>query len=271
MKERYIPNDLFKDPNAKIKHFTTEIGQTRDRFGNRFFSSDGLAYVDGVDDSVKAGVLMSKEGQDFVVKNPRILKDISYALMSLDPMGNGKIENNQEIDLGLGGTLQWKSYGNQSNFFILTMPDGQKYAIKTHVPKKKNRENDINQPYINEMLQTQSLATDLKIEFNRLKVQMPVYLFASGQVSCACYEEDAKNYGALDKIKIEELKLIVLDYILEKRLKNDPLWQNIDVDLPADRFKLGLTVLRNFRTKPDGTIVWIDPFFYDKLPIDSTK
>lgn len=74
MQERYLPEEVFKEPNATVRHFAPEKGQ-RDRFGNRLFVSRNLAYLDGVGKEVKAGILISPEGQKFITQNLGILKE----------------------------------------------------------------------------------------------------------------------------------------------------------------------------------------------------
>lgn len=258
--ERFYPPEIIRDPNAGVKYFTPEKDD-RDRFSNRLFSSPQLAYLDRSGDKVKAGLLVSPDGQAFIENNPKILQDIEYGLVNLEAADRGPRDNT--IDIGEGRILEAIINGGQSNFYILII-NGEKYAIKTHVAPKTGRE-ELHQPYINEMLQTQSVATDLKDELDGLKVKMSTFLFASGQVSCTLFEEDAKNHDIFDTDKLGNLKNMLSRYILEQRYsKKNALWENVHVDLPMKGLQWIATVTNNFKTKPDGTAVWIDPFMYIK-------
>lgn len=169
------------------------------------------------------------------------------------------------VNIGKNRTLRTVTSGRQSNFYILTIGE-EEYAIKTHVSSDNfGSEPDAHQPYINEMLQTQSIAIDLSSQLDSLKVKMSTFLFASGQVSCTRYEQNEGNYSKeFDISRLADLFTTVANYILMKRYNEDPLWHGVDLDLPMERGRLMLTFLRNFRTKADGTLVWIDPFIYSR-------
>ncbi len=266
MNERFLPKEIIRDlsasASASVRHFKQEGNTNKDRFGNQLLTSRDFAYLDNVEKVVKAGILISPEGQKFIADNPGILKAIDRGLFLSEIEGNGAAFDKREIDLGNGRVLQWQTKGAQSNFYVLKI-DKEKYAIKTHV-LSRGRQLNMYQPYINEMLQTQSLALDLKNELARLRVEMQTFLFASGQVSCTRFEKDEGSIESLlDQGKINDLKKATLEYVLEKRYNKDPLWENINIDLSASKMVLGLTLLRNFRKKLDGTVVWIDPFFYE--------
>jgi hypothetical protein len=276
MNEQYnSKGELTRDTvGAKVKHFTPEKGEW-DRFGNFLFVSNDLAYLDGLGDKVKAGILISPEGGKFIKQNPGIINEIDNALSILETK-EGKNVPYKSVNLSSGGNLQAITTGGQSNFYILTMKNAERYAIKTHAPTRKSKlaedliiEFNLHQPYINEMLQTQALATDLKNELDSLHVKMSSFLFASGQVSCTRYEEDEKPYLSklfdLNRKFLKELKSIALTYI-EKRSKDNSLWDFIYVDLETDSAEGLDKSASNFRTKADGTLVWVDPFKFS-LPI----
>ncbi len=260
MKERYTPNEIHPDTNqALLKHFKPEK-EGRDRFGNRLFVSNDLAYLDGSKDLVRAGILISQQGDQFLKQHPGILGKLSHALAVLEE-SNGMNMKDQVFGLPDEGALQVVTIGGQSNVYFLTLGQ-EKFVIKTHVSSdRRNYRPDIHQPYINEMLQTQELAESLKDEFSRLKVKMNTFIFASGQVSCTLYEEDDKNYDALSRERLDNIKSVALGHILEQRYEGNPLWDNVDIDLPPPP-KGAITALNNFRTRKDGTLVWIDPFVY---------
>lgn len=245
---------------ARVKHFTPEKGEW-DRFGNYLYVSKDLAYLDGTGDKVKAGILISPEGGKFIKQHPGVLKEIDSALSNLEDADGNNILG-QSINLGNDGTLETKVGGGQSNFYILTV-DREKYAIKTHVPDDLGHVDglymnmNVYQPYINEMLQTQSLAMDLKSELSSLGVKMSTFLFASGQVSCSRYEVDERNYNALNEKKLENLMEVAEKYLLKEKSKKNQLWDHVQIDLNSYMIR---KALKNFRTKKDGTMVWIDPF-----------
>lgn len=258
MTERYKPKGLISGAPATVRNFTPEKGG-RDRFGNRLFLSKELAYRDGTGETTKAGILISGIGQEFIRANTGILKDIAHGLAKLET--NGETRSGEIVDLGNGRTLESKETGGQSNFYILTVGP-EKYAVKTQAARSETT--GAAQPYLNEMLQTQSLGLDLKDELFELRVEFSKFLFASGQVSVTRYEEDEKNYESLNIDRLTDIKTTVLGYILEKRVDQDPLWDNINVDLPLGTLKGVVTALHNFRTRADGTLVWIDPFLYER-------
>jgi hypothetical protein len=267
MKERYKPEEIIRKSTTKTENSFPELGQ-RDRFGNKLFVSRELAYLNGVGEKVKAGILVSPEGQKFIAENQGILKDIERALILLET--NGESVFFEEIDLGNGRKFQAVKRGRQSNFYILTI-NGKKYAIKTHTSPIAGIP-EAHQPYINEMLQTQNLGEYLERECPDLRVKMSSFLFASGQVSCTKFEDDDKNYDALNMTMLKQLQFNAAFYIdAQKRHYRNKLWENVDLDFPpVGTPKLAVTALNNFRTKSDGTIIWIDPFIYHR-PDSDTK
>ncbi len=254
------PNESFVREKSEKDRFGNRYltSKVLSRFGHKSPSSEEFSYSDNVGSETSAGILISPEGQKFIAEHPGILRKIEEGLVSFET--NFK-KPNSTIDLRQGISLQATVAGSQSHVYILRI-GAEKYVLKTHIflePEEKK----LYQPYINEMLQTQTIATDLKSDLEKLKVKMSNFLFASGQVSCTRFEEDVKNYAALDKDRLIDLYLSISNYILEKRYDNDPLWENITMDLPVSSPKLAITALNNFRTKPDGTIVCIDPFIYN--------
>ncbi|MBP6884080.1 MAG: hypothetical protein KBC06_02515 [Candidatus Pacebacteria bacterium] len=251
MKERFYPEEITKDPIApKVEHFHP-VKDGRDRFGNRIFYSPELAYDDRDGQRTKAALLVSKEGEEFIKTNKGILKDIAQGLATIET--SGKVQPERRADLSQGRTLDFITQGGQSRFYMLKV-DGKKYAIKTHHTPRVEL---LDQPYINEMLQTQSMAVDLKEKLAALKVRFSTFLFASGQVSCTLYEEGHRpdeNASAT----LAALVDIAEEYTFER--SEDPLWHNINIDGLDLSFSTD-TDGRNFKQKPDGSLVWVDPFF----------
>ncbi len=276
MSERYTRELFPNDSRAGIAHFKPEENG-RDRFGNRLipsglFSKDGkgLAYLDGAGINIKAGILISPDGEDFIKENPGILKWIDQGLAIFEK-GN-KLNTTQtkiileDDDKNPVGALEYIKSGGQSNFYILVV-GGKKYAIKTHRDRKFGEAKEsISQPYINEMLQTQSVAHDLERRLADLNVKMANFIFASGQVSCTSYEENASNYLKLTFEIIRQLQFYLNIYLSMKRdSSNNPLWENVRVDLEVynDYHEMTVNLCRkNFISRADGELVWIDPFIH---------
>lgn len=254
--ERYYSPEIIKNKDATIKHFKPEANG-RDRFGNRIFSSSDLAYLDRGGDKVKAGLLVSPEGQSFIESHKGILHDIEYGLSQLESLNRSIVDRGEE--LGNGRYLEKIIKSGQSNVYLLTL-GGEKYIIKTHRDKRPDKK-EFYQPYINEMLQTQSIALDLKKGLEVLGVKMATFLFASGQVSCVLYEEDSKNYPEISEDRLKRLIYVSEHYVTDERKKENPLWENTFIDNQTHILDI-VSPDGNFRKKPDGTLVWIDPFMY---------
>ena len=267
MPERFLPKEVIVDPNAPIRYFIPERGGL-DRFGNRLFTSEKFAYLDGAGNKTKAGLLVSPDGQDFMRRDLGILKDVDRALAQMEPYGDGKSISDQPIDMGNGRSLRMLKDAEigrhlQSNIYLLVV-DGRKYIIKTHL-QSNSIVPDIHQPYINEMLQTQHISEDLRSDLENQRVRMATFLFASGQVSCTLYEEeDAENDEPMVIERFLALQDAVIRYVEEKKLNRDPLWEGVKVDSTKKRRffikESNEWSNSNIRVQRDGTIVWVDPF-----------
>ena len=231
------------------ENFIIEKG-TKDRFGNQYLTSKEFSYLDNSGQKISAGILISTAGQKFIAEHPKILHNLDRGLEYLEESPNLEKIHNDVIDLGQGVFLQHITYGIQSFFYVLTIGN-EKYAIKTHY----NWKGEKNQPYINEMLQTQAIARDLEVELKELKIELSNFLFTSGQVSCTQYEEEENNYSNFTIPRLTKFFSLISKYIKTKQQQNDPLWKNVVVDSKGNLEDIA----RNFRTKKDGTIVCIDP------------
>jgi hypothetical protein len=246
--------ELRKGKGEPLEHFTRESG-AKDRFGNQYLSSKEFSYLDSSGKETNAGILVSLEGQKFIAEHPRILHDVGGGLAFFANYFCNI--PNHTIDLGNGRSLQFVMSGGQSQFYILKVNE-KKYAIKIHLTEITEGNRKIDQPYINEMLQTQAVATDLKSDLEKISVKMSSFLFASGQVSCTEYEEEEGNRPMLTYEFLDRLHFIVGKYLNKKQQKEgDPLWDNIKLDFNGNIEEMA----RNFITKKDGA-VWIDPFRY---------
>jgi hypothetical protein len=252
-----------------LSHFipTSESGGQRDRFGNRIITSQKMAYKDREGNETRAGLLVSIEGERFIKENKGILDDIDRGLRELKFGAEGSPE---KLDLGNGRVLEFLGVGGQSNIFILEI-NSKKFLVK----KRSSREGFIRpeQPYVNEMLQTQSLATDLKQEFEGLGVELPTFLFASGQIAVREFVE-----GEMPRLREYEklgqtLEPTVSDYIEKQKNENNMLWNNVNLDmfvyLPGR--KLYDLNNDNWIKKQDGKLVSIDPFAYDSRKLQKTN
>lgn len=268
--KRFQDDALHRNPDAPLQHFlplkvpegSRQI--PRDRFGNRIFSSANKSYLDRKGEPTKAALLVSPAGELFIKENPGILNDIDRGIVELTDTGQlGTYWTS--IYLGKERKMQrlLNGRGSQSLVYLLKTAD-KKYVVKKKNPQARLHE-DVSQPYINEMLQTQALATDLKQELTTAGVAMATHFFASGQVSCAQFEEGQHPKPEYLKEKTNDLIGEVQNYI---RSQTSDLWENIDQDAKVYDYSPTRIVFRtdNFIQKPDGTLVWIDPFLYDPTP-----
>jgi len=299
---RFAQEELHHDPDAPLRNFvpvpTPEGEIPRDRFGNRVFTStfnlppnpsdldrrlyanSNKAYLDRQGEETKAAILVSLEGEEFLRDNSGILNDLDSGLLRLT---QGEQTRYEPIILAHGGILtelDTTGRGSLSNIYVLETKNGRKYIIKAHRnPDWRDRPS---QTYINEMLQTQAIATDLKSEFDYANMELPTFLFASGFISCTEYVEGERpTYDELSRLfnstridysrpkgqrRVSSVNRIVLNYILSNR--DNPLWNNIYPDSHG-RSMFGSSAINrdNFIKRfTDGRIVWIDPFAYFTTP-----
>jgi len=262
---------LHPNPEAPIRHFlpvkTSEGITPRDRFGNRIFSSADKSYVDRQGNETKAAMLVSSKGEAFIKNNPSILNDIDYGITELTfAMTQDFLwETIGEIDLGEDRKMKKlpKGQGGQSLVYLLEVGD-EKYVVKKKFSQQRKSE-DVSQPYINEMLQTQALEHDLQKELQEAGIEMPTYIFASGQVSCSEFIEGMYPSEKFLKEKVGGLLYKVESYIREQQI---PLWEGIkhDANYTQKTPRIISYKTDNFIQKKDRTLVWIDPFLYDPTP-----
>lgn len=260
MENKRYSRDLKQVKKTNSEEFSVQKDGNVDRFGNQHFISKEFVYNKRSENkNVFANILISPEGQKFIASHPRILHALEKGLETIETRPMNELP--KPINLEDGSVLRYITSGGQSNAYILETKEG-KYIIKTKLnasgllfPRM-----EIDQPYVDEMSQTQSIAEDLKDELLKLKVKMPKFLFASGQISCTLFEEEEKNMSALTKERVDKLFYLVSRYIETKKKEQDPLWKNIEVDNHGNEE----TIARNFVTKKNGTIIWIDPFLYEE-------
>jgi len=147
----------------------------------------------------------------------------------------------------------------QSQIWILEI-GSEKFVIK--YKKAANTPSaDISQPYFNEMLQSQALGQDLTQELAAEGVEMPTFLFASGQISCIRFEEGRHPNETLLHDKLERFLPVVDNYISNQKSQ---LWAGIHSDAIGQTFAPTTTVIKtdNFIQRPDGIMVWVDPLYF---------
>lgn len=250
------PKDLFSSSETVIEHFQPDESG-KDRFGNRFFpSKEGLA----------SGLLVSPAGEKFIKTNPHILTDLSQGL-ALATSDSFAGYPKKFVDIGPGRKIRYFDSGGQSAVFIMDVL-GSQYLVKLKKAPAPGL-GDATQPYINEILQMQSLAKDLAPNLEELGVRLPDYLFASPTVAVRKYEEGEEPKEEEIREKFIKLGTIVTNYIAEQKNLGNSLWDNIAVDMKSP---LGDLQTKNFIRKTSGELVWIDPVYYQdktlhELPI----
>lgn len=271
---RFAENLLHEDPNAPaIKHFTpllpVDANIFKDGFGNRMITSPKKAYFDRVGDETKAALLISPEGEAFIKTHKGILKDIDRGLRELNwesrkEKGVVEFGNNRRMRFLTHEDSDKQQYeikgGGQSEIYVLEVGT-EKYLIKKKTTDLRN--DNISQPFINEMLQCQALAVDLKQEFDDAGVEMPTFLFASGQMACRKFEEGRElERGEFEK-EIQKLAPIINKYLRDLQEKGIALWKNIKQDMFFS-LRPNMPVMPNnhWLRRGDGKYVCIDPFSY---------
>ncbi len=264
---RYLVDELKVDPKATILNFEPGV-DGRDEFGNRVFSSH-LSYLDRQDRKVKAALLVSREGEFFIRENKGVVRDIDLGINSFakkmisDDLVLDQLRG-QSIEITPDRTMTMLDSGGQSAVFILDVsgPVIGKYIIKTG--KLLTAEySKMGQPYINEMLQVQTLNKIFGDKFKMAGFRLPQFLFASGHVSCSLYEgnfgninmDDYKNFRKNRKLNRE-----LRSFIAARHREGDLLWDGVDFDLTGNSKFLPLS---NMVSK-GNLAVWVDPFIYTK-------
>lgn len=259
---RFHDAETHTNPQAPLRHFDVDPNTGRDSFGNRIIRSQSLAYHDREGNATKAALLITPEGEAFIKSHAGILDQLDHALREIGP----RIENGTyrvgrtPVELKPGYTLRYLDGGGQSEVFKLETPTGP-YIIKVHVSYSQ-----LHQPYVNEVLQMQTLAQDKKEEFSQLGVTFPRILFASGQVLCEELVPEAVDLTDDFAATNYATAVVAEDYIAEKHARKDALWNNIHVDKVHKKTVLPLG---NYRRRMDGSLVWIDPVaaFSSKGPV----
>lgn len=261
--KRYADPRLVRDELAEIKHIVGQEGN-RDIFGNRIFTSDDKAYQDREGDNVRAGLLISLEGESFVRTNPGILTNIDNGLIELEyTLEKDTFKRKTQVDFGEGRKMTYLTAHGQSSVYLLEVGK-EKYIVKTKNYAAGETFATATQPYINEMLQTQTFARDLKDRLTEINIHLPTYMLASGQISCMKFEEGNKPKMQEYRESFERLYQLSSEYIQRQQNDDVGLWKNVAVDLD-----LKTDVTRNFIKKSDDSLVWIDPFLYQ--PAENTQ
>jgi len=260
--------ELFSRAAAPIKHFTPEDssdGILRDRFGNRLISSPTIAYLDKEEDPVKAAVLISREGEALIRKAKGLLKPIEQALVESDIPNPSRVLQGETLVFEFGERARlermYELDGGQSNISILEL-EGEKLVIKKIQIMPTLTDFFTNQPYINEMLQVQSIAYDLREELAEAGFVMPTFLFATGQVCGVRFEQGPRPDSQKIQEKLPGVIAFVEPYIEEQLSGGNMLWKDTLLD---ERIRIRQDY-SSYVDRPDGKIAWVDPLV--NVPIE---
>lgn len=301
---RFHNEFLFADPNAPLEHIDLpesiyeEPGSKiqRDQFGNRVFASKEQAFENKEGQLSKAALLVSEAGEQFIKGYPGILRDINNGLIALEEVEKQEYQKERDsvyspqfyerkrrssswLELGDGRSMAKYAEGNQSAVYALRLPkptgagEGYDfYILKTHLYPNKTapesiKEMSVDQTYKDEMLQTQSLIKARQAEYESIGITLPEYLFASSEMSCVkATPAETRTVPNMDA-RIYTALTIAQDFIKKEKQAGNALWNNVYVDDLHKREGLSSAYLLprgNFSPRQDGTLVWIDPFKYQK-------
>ena len=139
---------------------------------------------------------------------------------------------------------------------------GEKYVIKVPLVNAIDvlPSSRVDQPYIDEMLQTQEIQFALKPLLDAMNVKLSTFLFASSSVSCTNFEEGVHPDDWNDDQHDRFVSVVngVRSYISKRRFSDDNLFHRVKADV-GDGEKLSHPN-ENVIIDATGTIVWIDPF-----------
>ena len=228
-------------------------GSGKDRFGNRIHYSPDFAYTDRRDTVVRAGILLSPEGQELIRDLPGCLRQLDNALHQITEDTFSKIEFTH------GSLTNMAAPGFQSKVYLWETSTGGKYILKVPHPKPELIWGiyRVDQPYINEMLITQELAKILQEQSRLSGVTLSTFLFASPTVSCTKFEEGEHpvNWLHLGK-KMKPFSDALRHQVASLKDSGNRLYRDIEADIDNEP---DLPSVRNVILKPDGSMVWIDP------------
>ncbi len=252
------------DPETPVQHFTPDASRTdgRDRHGNRLFTSRDKGY-EGKTGETKSALLVSEQGEALLQTHPGFLHTLDKGLAYMESLPDPSVVR-EPFNIGDGWTIKYVGKGGQSHVALIEHTNGTKLIVKiknSQDPKSAN----LNQPYINEMLQGQALAEDMQEELQAAGVRLPTYYMASGQMILMEYAEGTEHPTSL---QVDHARLFsqVNEYITSHR--DDPLWTGITADAwdtPAEPWQ------RNFIQQPDGSVLWVDPFVYEPSLVKSSN
>ncbi|MBP7859862.1 hypothetical protein KA001_02820, partial [Patescibacteria group bacterium] len=101
------------------------------------------------------------------------------------------------------------------------------------------------------------LQTERGENMKALGVRLPEYYFTTGQVSCREYVEgEIPDFEEMLELSIK-LKPQLDQFLQQKFLEQDPLWENVHLDDMS-----GVLKPNNFIKTAEGELVWFDPFYY---------
>lgn len=249
-----VPQRKWRKPNFQ----PLPDNSGKDRFGNHMHYSPDLAYLDRSNEVARAGLLLSPDGQSLVRDLPGCLIQLDRAIKQISEDKHSKVEF-KHGSLSTSDTLRG---GAQSKIYLWERPSGEKYIIK--VPRVAPRDvpptTRLDQPYLDEMLQTQEIAESLRPLSDKKKVRLSTFLFASSSVSCTKFVEGRHPIVWIGDQHERFIAFAkgVRRYISNKRHSDDGLFLMVKVDLGGDEDEASPN--NNIIIGADGVMTWIDPF-----------
>lgn len=254
---------LQQAPNTQPTEHFQPIKGPKDQFGNVIFSSPSLAYYDKNLKETKAALLVSESGQRLIKNHSGLLQSIDQGLRHLSYGLPSRFK--QQVDLKSGGTLERYLSGDLSQVFLCRL-EGQKLIVKIPVSGKSRKkilsiQNPPSQPYIDEMLQIQTLADTFQEELQTAKMRFPNFFFTSSHVLCQEFIEKASSPESSFDLNSRRLQLLetMQTYVYSN---SNSLWQGIMTDWTSQLSEMTKIYKPNCIEEPGGFLVLVDPFFF---------
>lgn len=246
LKEKFA---LFSAPNNDL----TAIGTGLNLSGYSFLSSDDLVFSER-GTRKKTSILVAPSGRELMKNNNGLLHTIDEAMRAGVDLGSGEQWNSRD------GLIKMTpiAHGRHSEAFKLTI-DQSNYVLK--IPEYPFFEDEgSRQPFIAEMSEVIEMRAFLGDFPSSCGLVFPEFVLATPFVSLTKYEEG--DHPSLEKVKNFKMKTeIKVNEAIAKLKRNNPtLWKGIKPDYYAGaNFE---PKNDNFIERIDGTLVWIDPFYF---------
>lgn len=238
----------------------------RDEYGSRLLHSRKWDFLDRDGERARAAILVSRAGEEFIIRNHGILKSVDKGLRVLREGRFSKLRN--RVDLGRDWRMVSYLHGGFSDTYKLELgPD--LVIVKTQRYDYYNKEEKSwgGQPYIYEMLQIQELAAIFKEELKELRMRLPICYFATAFVLCQEFIERGRTFRAGSDLLFARFDLVeeMEDYIREQREGDRSLWRRVYSGLFTRLGGGGLVHKKlspeDYITDREGYFVCVDPVF----------